>query len=72
MVLSDIGLRRQKPHFLTIHPYPRQGSRKAPAAKYFLGRTAVVYDGKIIGQDPDANVRLDFRKNSDFYSGGQP
>jgi hypothetical protein len=38
----------------------------------YLSRTAVVYDGKIIGQDPDPNVRLDLRKNSDFYAGYQP
>ena len=39
---------------------------------YYLSRTAVVYDGKIIGMDPDPNVRLDLRKNSDFYAGYQP
>jgi hypothetical protein len=46
----------------------------APAlAQYrYVSRNAVVYDGKIIGQDPDPNVRLDLRKNSDFYVGFQP
>jgi hypothetical protein len=38
----------------------------------YLSRTVVVADGKIIGQDPDPNVRLDLRKNSDFYAGYQP
>jgi hypothetical protein len=38
----------------------------------YVSRNAVVYDGKIIGQDPDINVRLDLRKNSDFYAGYQP
>jgi hypothetical protein len=39
---------------------------------YYLSRTAVVYDGKIIGMDPDPSIRQDFKKNGDFYSGGQP
>jgi hypothetical protein len=38
----------------------------------YLSRNAVVSDGKIIGQDPDVNVRLDLRRNADFYSGYQP
>jgi hypothetical protein len=33
---------------------------------------AVVYDGKIIGQDPDPNIRVELRKNADFYAGYQP
>ena len=40
--------------------------------RYYLSRTAVVYNGKIVGQDPDPSIRQDFKKNGDFYSGGQP
>jgi hypothetical protein len=34
------------------------------------GLNAVIYNGRIIGQDPDANVRLDLIKNGEYYSGG--
>ncbi len=39
---------------------------------YYLPRTVVVYDGKIIGQDPDPRIRADLYKNADFYAGYQP
>jgi hypothetical protein len=39
---------------------------------YYVGRTAVVYDGKIIGQDPDPRIRAELRKNADYYLGYQP
>jgi hypothetical protein len=43
------------------------------SARYrYLSRTAVVYEGKIVGQDPDPRIRIDFKKNGDFYAGGQP
>ena len=31
----------------------------------YVSRTAVVYDGKIIGQDPDPRIRAEIRKNAD-------
>jgi hypothetical protein len=38
----------------------------------YVSRGAVVYDGKIIGQDPDPKIRVELRKNADFYAGYQP
>ena len=40
--------------------------------RYYLAGTRSCTTAKIIGQDPDPNVRLDLRKNSDFYAGYQP
>jgi hypothetical protein len=44
----------------------------AMAQYRYLSRTAIGYNGKIVGQDPDPSIRQDFKKNGDFYSGGQP
>ena len=38
----------------------------------YLPRSVVVYDGKIIGQDPDPRIRAEIRKNADYYIGYQP
>jgi hypothetical protein len=42
----------------------------AQYAPRYHGANAVIYNGRIIGQDPDANVRLDLIKNGEYYSGG--
>jgi len=44
----------------------------ALAQYQYLSRNAVVYDGKIIGQDPDPRIRADLYRNADFYAGYQP
>ena len=44
----------------------------ASAQYRYWGRGIVVYEGKIVGQDPDPRIRADFKKNGDFYAGGQP
>ena len=33
------------------------------------GDVAVSVDGKIVGQDPDANVRAELERNADYYLG---
>jgi hypothetical protein len=45
-----------------------------PAFAQYLPRDAgpyvVVFNGQVIGQDPDVHVRLDLLRNGEYYSGG--
>ena len=50
------------------------GTIATPAFAQYLprypGPNVVVYNGQIVGQDPDVNVRLDLMKNAEYYTGG--
>lgn len=62
-------------HLAANHAYQTNNGQVIPeegwmAYAYYPGSDVVIEDGQILGRDPDPNVRLQLRRDSDIKNSG--